>query len=178
MKKNKLMLPLATFAMIFLTNCQVSKKDIVELNDSKISLIAPNKETIAPNITSLEKWASDIFKEKFKTTAECKITEVKYYDVKQGYVAHIYYETSDGKNLSYLLTNNKVNIETSILIYNSKLQTRDDGCNKWVISCSGGTCCTPSFNVQTNTASCPCMNSNGTINTGTTCTLSATCSEQ
>jgi hypothetical protein len=177
MKKFIVFLVVTIVAVTTFTYCTQNQVEVNENLNSKLSLIAPNGYKIAKSITVLEKWAEKIAQEKFMTTLKCEIKEIKYFDVKDKYVAQVDYQISDGQMSSFLISNMPFNFDATIVEYHDDLKTRDDG-DTYTVTCSGGTCCTPSFHLSSGTASCPCLNADRTINPNISCTMNIKLNQQ
>ncbi len=135
------------------------------LSEKSLDLISPNGERITNSIEQLYKWSSEIALDKLGTT-EFEITGIEYMDVKEGYVAQINLEANNVKT-HYLL----MRIPQTDPVSGRVSQAGCDG--TWQVSCSGTTCCTPNFNLNTGSASCICSDGG---NSG--CTLGVRCIEQ
>lgn len=141
-----------------------SCSDDGDLAQTELNLIAPNGDRIANNVNELSKWTSAVVLDKFGAgNEEFTITDVQYFDVAQGYVAQVNFEVN-GQPSHFLIGNSSIDSADGRM---------EDPCKKWQVSCSGTSCCTPTFDVNTSQASCTCSSGS---NSG--CTLTATCLDQ
>jgi hypothetical protein len=130
------------------------------LSQEELNLTTPTNERLASSVSALKKRTAEIVADKFGGPRSFRITSITYLDVSSGYVAQINFTVGD-INSHYFI---------------QKIPASPDGrlgCTEWTISCSGNSCCTPTFNPDTSQSSCNCSSGN---NSG--CTLNAKCVTQ
>ncbi len=130
-----------------------------EQQNPSISLVSPNGIRIANNLKDINNQTSEAHFDFFKSRKECNVESIVYEKVESGFVANVKYKTSDGESHTFLMGNAKVKFVGTKISYLSKAggRTNDTGGGTWTVTCSGPSCCTPTFNLLTNQASCPCV---------------------
>lgn len=130
------------------------------------NLTAPNGEILASSIDEVRDWTAVVIRNKIGEIKQFEISDIKFLDVNQGYVAQISYKTAEGfENHYYVGT-------TSVGGKESRNSSSGD-CTKWEVTCSGNSCCTPHFNLNTNEASCSCSSGSSSG-----CVLTVECKQQ
>jgi hypothetical protein len=131
--------------------------------EAEANLTAPNGDVLANSLTELKKWTADAVSDKFGPDTQFELTDIEYLNVKTGFVARINFKVGE--------------IQSHFFIGNAPLTTPNgrvglpvDPCKKWEINCSGNSCCTPTFNLNTGVASCTCSSGENS-----SCTLKANC---
>jgi hypothetical protein len=158
---NKILVVLLVAA--FLSSCE---NHSLNSGQTKLNLVTPTGEQLATNVNELNSWTARIVSSKFSQYKNFEVTSIEYLKVSTGYVAKINYLV-DG------LSSNFYYVGTTPAYTNNPVSGRLENmsqCTKWEISCSGSSCCTPSFNLNTGAASCTCSDGG---NSG--CTLTANC---
>jgi len=148
------------FALILITSC---KEEAEKFSHPELVLVAPNGDRLASNLAELKDWTKAVVQDKFGYNKEFEITNIEYFNVAKGFVAQINFKV-DAVDSHYIIGNSQLDPSGS---------GRVDPCKKWQVSCSGTSCCTPTFDVNTSQSSCTCASGS---NSG--CSLTAECLDQ
>lgn len=107
MRKNVFIAIWLIASSLVLTSCHGEKEnEIPGQNESDISLVAPNGQRIAEDMTSLEKEVSMMVAKQFGDDLKFNITSIEYAPVDKGYLALINYSLYDGRSSNFAKTNN------------------------------------------------------------------------
>ncbi|MFT4030950.1 MAG: hypothetical protein QM669_00870 [Siphonobacter sp.] len=146
----------------FILSCQqgiAPEKVAPTETTTQLSLTSPNGSVIATSLSKLNEETSEMYKDFYSITKVCTVEKITYYsEIEKGFVALIEYTTTDGEKGKYLMGNTAVNYTAHLLVTkksSSGGRTEDSG-TTWKVTCSGSECCTPTFNLTTGNASCPC----------------------
>jgi hypothetical protein len=89
--------------LLMLSSCNAL--DTSSINGNQLSLVAPNGNQIARNISSLKKEAGMIVAKQFGHDLDLEITDIKYYPINSNYLALVYYKLENGTIMNYGKTN-------------------------------------------------------------------------
>ncbi|MCS3210609.1 MULTISPECIES: hypothetical protein [Bacteroides] len=121
--KNKILFILMLLGLLF-EGCNNEELECAAVNKTKVDVIAPNGQKIAADIESLTDLVAEIVEESYGENKDVKINKITYYDVEQGFVAEVAYNTYDGYSSKVIVTNTSLHEGTNL----KRIKTRrEDG---------------------------------------------------
>lgn len=102
--------------LIGVTGCYNENENVIQSSqETSVTLIAPNGEIIAKDISALRNETALIVAKQFGDDFKFSVTSIEYITVNKGYLALISYELEDGRQSNYVKTNCSEVINSSSL---------------------------------------------------------------
>lgn len=112
--KKVLFLTCWIMSIAFITSCN-NKDEMPIQNEETISLIAPNGETIASDMATLNNEVATIIAKQFGDDLEFTITGIDYADINDGYLAIVNYQLATGQASNYAKSNSPTVLSSSAI---------------------------------------------------------------